>query len=392
MARINIPFTVTQQHITQPTREPIVAGGQNYFYAIFTLCDKWEDVYNLKAVFVRENINKLINLKITDDGYECQIPWEVMVDKGSFQVGIFGGDRLLTDYAYVIVKQGCVTDGEVPKAPTPDWFTEIEDEVNKVKESTEQIEDLSLSVAEVSSQTEVIKSDVEGIQKQIREEAHFRGYLSTNAKIQSLEATPNDFAYSAESGTKWIYDEADGWKDTGTPVPDQLTPASNTTPLMNGEASAGQEEAYARGDHRHPTDRTRIAVTEFNSFKSEVETGFEELDQRLSKTEVLIIEYGDIESLDFEIEPNATIYCGIISNSVIATLDVPVAFGFTSALYFATPSAIPANYSQFPADVYFKGDSTDNGAFVPEANMRYTIVYDFDGYMLNGYVSGVSMV
>ena len=392
MARINIPFIVKQQRITQPTRETIVAGGQNYFYAVFTLCDKWEGIENLKAVFVRENINKLINLKITDNGYECVIPWEVMADKGSFQVGIFGGDKLLTDYAYVIVKQGCVTDGEVPKAPTPDWFTEIEDEVNKVKESTEQIEDLSLSVAEVSSQTEVIKSDVEGIQKQIQEEAHFRGYLSTNAKIQSLEVTPNDFAYSAESGTKWIYDEADGWKDTGTPVPDQLTPASNTTPLMNGEASAGQEEAYARGDHRHPTDRTRIAVTEFNSFKSEVETGFEEVDQRLSKTEVLIIEYGDIESLDFEIEPNAAIYCGIISNSVIATLDVPVAFGFTSALYLTTPSEIPANYSQFPADVYFKGDSTDNGAFVPEANMRYTIVFDFDGYMLNGYVSGVTTV
>ena len=392
MARINIPFIVKQQRITQPTRETIVAGGQNYFYAVFTLCDKWEGIENLKAVFVRENINKLINLKITDNGYECVIPWEVMADKGSFQVGIFGGDKLLTDYAYVIVKQGCVTDGEVPKAPTPDWFTEIEDEVNKVKESTEQIEDLSLSVAEISSQTEVIKSDVEGIQKQIQEEAHFRGYLSTNAKIQSLEATPNDFAYSAESGTKWIYDEADGWKDTGTPVPDQLTPASNTTPLMNGEASAGQEEAYARGDHRHPTDRTRIAVTEFNSFKSEVETGFEEVDQRLSKTEVLIIEYGDIESLDFEIEPNAAIYCGIISNSVIATLDVPVAFGFTSALYLTTPSEIPANYSQFPADVYFKGDSTDNGAFVPEANMRYTIVFDFDGYMLNGYVSGVTTV
>ena len=392
MARINIPFTVKQQHITQPTREAIVAGGQNYFYAVFTLCDKWEDIDNLKAVFVRENVDKLIKLKITDNGYECVIPWEVMTNKGSFQVGIFGGDRLLTDYAYVIVKEGCVTDGESPKAPTPDWFTKIEEDVTDAKEATEVVGDQSLSVAEISSQTEVIKSDVEGIQRQIREEAHFRGYLSTNVKIQSLPATPNDFAYSAESGTKWVYDEVDGWTDTGTPVPDQLTPASETTPLVNGEASVGQEESYARGDHRHPTDTTRIAITEFNSFKSEVETGFEEVDRRLSKTEVLIIEDGDIESLDFEIEPNTAIYRGIISNSVIATLDVPVAFGFTSALYFATPSEIPANYSQFPADVYFKGDSTDNGAFVPEANMRYTIIFDFDGYMLNGYVSGVSMV
>ena len=109
----------------------------------------------------------------------------------------------------------------------------------------------------VEEQTATIKSDVEGLQKQINEEAHFRGYLSTNAKIQALEATPNDFAYSAESNTKWVYDEVDGWKDTGVAVPDQLTPASNSTPLMAGAAEVGSEEAYARGDHRHPSDATK---------------------------------------------------------------------------------------------------------------------------------------
>lgn len=121
----------------------------------------------------------------------------------------------------------------------------------------------------IDSQTVVIKADVEGIQKQINEEAHFRGYLSTNAKIKALNATPNDFAYSAESNTKWVYDVSQGWVDTGTPVPDQLTPASDTTPLINGVASTGQEEAYARGDHRHPTDTSRVSVEEFNKYKAD---------------------------------------------------------------------------------------------------------------------------
>lgn len=120
----------------------------------------------------------------------------------------------------------------------------------------------------VDEQTEIIKSDVDGLQKQINEEAHFKGYLSTNAKIQALEATPNDFAYSAESGTKWIYDEVEGWQDTSSPVPDQLTPASERTPLMDGEAAAGTEEAYARGDHRHPTDTTRASAAELNDLKN----------------------------------------------------------------------------------------------------------------------------
>ena len=123
----------------------------------------------------------------------------------------------------------------------------------------------------IDEQTEVIKSDVEGLQKQINEEAHFRGYLSTNAKIQTLEATPNDFVYSAESGTKWVYDEINGWINTNIPVPDQLTPASNAMPLINGEASVGNSEEYARGDHRHPTDTTRASAEELNNLKDSFE-------------------------------------------------------------------------------------------------------------------------
>ena len=117
----------------------------------------------------------------------------------------------------------------------------------------------------VDEKTEVIRSDVEGIQQQMNEESHFRGYVSTNAKIQALEATPNDFAYSAESGTMWIYEAQNGWHDTGIPFPDQLTPASETTPLINGTASVGSENAYARGDHRHPTDTTRASVEDLRA-------------------------------------------------------------------------------------------------------------------------------
>lgn len=36
--------------------------------------------------------------------------------------------------------------------------------------------------------------------------------------------------------------------------------ASNTTPEMDGSAAVGTETAFARGDHRHPTDTSRQAV------------------------------------------------------------------------------------------------------------------------------------
>ena len=302
MARIDIPFIVEQQHITQPTRETLVSGGQNYFYATFTICDKWDDIDNLKAVFVRENVDKLIDLEITENGFECVIPWEVMADKGSFQVGIFGGDRLLTDYAYVIVKQGCVVDGESPLPPTPDWFMNTDEEIKNIKKNIDNIDvvtddifdinsdnpisnkavtgafdNVGLRIGRIEDQTARIKSDVEGIQKDIKNEAHFRGYVSTNAKVQALQGTPNDYAYSAESGTKWVYDTENGWQDTGTPVPDQLTPASEKTPLMDGEASVGTEQAYAPGDHRHPTDTTRASVAELNALKADIEEGLDRI-------------------------------------------------------------------------------------------------------------------
>lgn len=288
MARINVPFVVEKQNITQPTREKLVAGGQNYFYATFTVNDIWDDIKNIKAVFSTDDTSKLMPLVETETGYECRIPWEVMVDKGSFRVGILGGDRMITDMTYVIVKEGCLTEGDAPFPPTPDWFTEIEEEIKNNKVVTDDMLDaesdnpiankvVTREINKINEQNDIIKSDVEGLQQQIREEAHFRGYLSTNAKIMSLVATPNDFAYSAESGTKWIYDEVDGWQDSGTPVPDQLTPASDTTPLMNGEASAGQEESYARGDHRHPTDITRASVTELNALRDDIESVLDEL-------------------------------------------------------------------------------------------------------------------
>ena len=176
----------------------------------------------------------------------------------------------------------------------------------------------------VNEETEIIKSDVGGLQQQLNEEAHFRGYLSTNAKIQALEATPNDFAYSAESGTKWVYDVENGWQDTGTPVPDQLTPASDATPLINGTASAGTANEYARGDHRHPTDTTRVGVEEFNKFKIENSKNEFELIASGKTTEEVngIVITTDNDGNPFELCDMVNIYsyCPIATNSANSAL------------------------------------------------------------------------
>lgn len=47
---------------------------------------------------------------------------------------------------------------------------------------------------------------------------------------------------------------------TGTDVPEGAA-ASTTVPKMDGAAAAGAETAFARGDHVHPTDTSRLATT-----------------------------------------------------------------------------------------------------------------------------------
>lgn len=46
---------------------------------------------------------------------------------------------------------------------------------------------------------------------------------------------------------------------TAADVPEGAAPSS-TTPKMDGTAAVGSETAFARGDHRHPTDTSRQAV------------------------------------------------------------------------------------------------------------------------------------
>ncbi|KAA6371225.1 MAG: hypothetical protein EZS28_033247, partial [Streblomastix strix] len=101
--------------------------------------------------------------------------------------------------------------------------------------------------------------DIGGLQQLINEindelhrQTHFRGYYLLNTDIQNLPNSANgDFAFSAESGTVWMYDQS--WYNSGDIVPDQVTPASDATPLVDsGTGVAGTSNEYSRGDHKHP--------------------------------------------------------------------------------------------------------------------------------------------
>ncbi|KAA6403797.1 MAG: hypothetical protein EZS28_000672 [Streblomastix strix] len=79
----------------------------------------------------------------------------------------------------------------------------------------------------------------------------------------------DDFVFSAESGTVWMYEistqgglSEQSWYNSGDIVPDQVTPASDATPsncVANGSARTSNE--YERGDHQHPLQISTVLPT-----------------------------------------------------------------------------------------------------------------------------------
>ncbi|KAA6392477.1 MAG: hypothetical protein EZS28_011999 [Streblomastix strix] len=74
---------------------------------------------------------------------------------------------------------------------------------------------------------------------------------SSGGIMSNEDSAEGDFAFSAESGTVWMYDQ--NWYNSGDIVPDQVTPASDAIPQLSiVSGNAGVSIEYARGDHKHP--------------------------------------------------------------------------------------------------------------------------------------------
>lgn len=118
------------------------------------------------------------------------------------------------------------------------------------------------------------------------------------AAIESVNSLPSDaikgsLVYYSVDDTIRYYTGSE-WKvvATGADTPN----ASSTVPLMATESgSAGTSNDYARGDHAHPTDTSRVAVSDFNTYKTEVQG---KLDEKYNKTDGQLIDATDRSKLD----------------------------------------------------------------------------------------------
>ncbi|KAA6387513.1 MAG: hypothetical protein EZS28_016958 [Streblomastix strix] len=73
--------------------------------------------------------------------------------------------------------------------------------------------------------------------------------LGTATQDIGENSANSDFAFSAESVTVWMHDNS--WYNSGDIVPDQVTPASDATPLADsGIGVVRTSNEYSRGDHK----------------------------------------------------------------------------------------------------------------------------------------------
>ncbi|KAA6356813.1 MAG: hypothetical protein EZS28_047660, partial [Streblomastix strix] len=129
------------------------------------------------------------------------------------------------------------------------------DFVAQINQLSNQVNLLQQSTGTTEQDITDIKNDIDAINQELSRQIHFRGYYLLNTDIQNLTNSANgDFAFSAESGTVWMFDQ--NWYNSGDIVPDQVTPASDATPLSDGTATAGISTEYSRGDHVHSLNIT----------------------------------------------------------------------------------------------------------------------------------------
>ncbi|KAA6393457.1 MAG: hypothetical protein EZS28_011013 [Streblomastix strix] len=152
-------------------------------------------------------------------------------------------DGMASDYALQIEPNGLLTIKNL-KMINFDFVAQINQLIN-------QVNSLQQSIGTTEQDITDIKNDIDTINQELSRQTHFRGYYLLNTDIQNLPNSANgDFTFSAESGTVWMYDQ--NWYYSGDIVPDQVTPASDATPLSDGTATAGTSNEYSRGDHVPP--------------------------------------------------------------------------------------------------------------------------------------------
>lgn len=400
-----LKFNVTGDRLELTSSRSFNSGSKGYYTAEFTFDGDWDGL--IPHIAITENGTERADEVIVDNAYKI-----ATTESGVMQISVYGLDAegkkcISCNYVCIEVKQGGykgVT--PLPKDIWDGYQITVLGYLERAEKSAENSEKAAASIKNLSvTATEGTEVSVE--QTETDEGINLAFTLPRGAKGDVGDK--GDTGEKGEKGDKGDAPIKGVDYFTEEEKEELLSEPREVIHLANGMSIESREDGiYLTGVDEDGNSfesflcdtngYTTVHYAEEAGFAGEAEYAYAASDAENDANGrplkgIITEDYGDVEDADFSLSDGYALYYGVISNSIIAAKDVDEMYpGFEFALYFTTPTTLPENYTQFPAEVCFKGDSTDNGAFIPEPNMRYTIVFDFDGYMLNGYVSGVTTV
>ncbi len=164
-------------------------------------------------------------------------------------------------------------------------------------------------------------------------------------------------------------------------VPDGAA-ASSTTPLMDGVASAGTETAFARGDHRHPSDTSKQdVISDLATIRSGATAGataYQKPSTGIPDTDLSSAVQASLEKADTAIQ-NSDLTTALGDYATTAAMQTAINTAVASAYIY---KGSVANYAALPAS----GQTTGWVYNVEDTGMNYAwngSAWDALGMMLN---------
>ncbi|MBQ8249970.1 MAG: hypothetical protein IJY93_08885 [Clostridia bacterium] len=117
-------YEVNGASITLIEDEVLVAGSVKVHFAEFTFDESWDGYTAKVAVFKMDEIEREIQIV---DG-KCEIPWEVLSERGTMQAGVYGATgevRRPTLWSTPKTVQPGAASCEKSREPTPDKWQQV---------------------------------------------------------------------------------------------------------------------------------------------------------------------------------------------------------------------------------------------------------------------------
>lgn len=129
-----LKFEVSKQKLIKISLDIVVADSRNYLTALFTFSEDWDEYTPKVATFNRIDKENCCYSVIIEDG-QCVVPWEVLVDKGTMEVSVQGGDLITTNPVAVNILRSGAKNGLAPTESSPSVYKYIVDMAENIKNS-----------------------------------------------------------------------------------------------------------------------------------------------------------------------------------------------------------------------------------------------------------------